>query len=319
MAAPRASMERYRRLLQELANQCDGAAFWAILDDERVFCLNTATANAKADPVAQRRRGAAVRGDADLRRLCGRAPRISCVDPTSGLKSLLVDVHSHRGHELGSIGVVIRPDTRRSAGGGDALRDSRPLPRDAMTQRHLETDRSRCASNPLPGTAPREASAFARLRSNCRMLALAIVIAVALSLLSPYFLKTNNLLNLLDQSVVTGIVAIGMTFVILTGGIDLSVGSVVGLTGVILGLSLHHFSIPIAIALATLVGRRDRALLRIVDRLFRPRRLRHHARRHGDRKEPCLHILGPDVDQRHPAATERSRLHRRFSASRPTS
>ena len=87
-----------------------------------------------------------------------------------------------------------------------------------------------------------------------RMLALAIVIAVALSLLSPYFLKTNNLLNLLDQSVVTGIVAIGMTFVILTGGIDLSVGSVVGLTGVILGLALHHFSIPIAIALATLSG-----------------------------------------------------------------
>ena len=86
------------------------------------------------------------------------------------------------------------------------------------------------------------------------MLALAIIIAVALSLLSPYFLKTNNLLNLLDQSVVTGIVAIGMTFVILTGGIDLSVGSVVGLTGVILGLSLHHFSIPIAITLATLAG-----------------------------------------------------------------
>src|SRR6202034_3607061 len=87
-----------------------------------------------------------------------------------------------------------------------------------------------------------------------RMLALAIIIAVALSLLSPYFLKTNNLLNLLDQSVVTGIVSIGMTFVILTGGIDLSVGSLVGLTGVILGQALHHFSIPIAIALATLAG-----------------------------------------------------------------
>jgi len=67
-----------------------------------------------------------------------------------------------------------------------------------------------------------------------RMLALAIIIAIALSLLSPHFLKTNNLLNLLDQSVVTGIVSIGMTFVILTGGIDLSVGSLVGLTGVIL-------------------------------------------------------------------------------------
>src|SRR5579872_1086566 len=87
-----------------------------------------------------------------------------------------------------------------------------------------------------------------------RMLGLAIIIAVALSLLSPYFLKTNNLLNLLDQSVTTGIVSIGMTFVILTGGIDLSVGSVVGLTGVILGLALRHFPIPVAIALATLSG-----------------------------------------------------------------
>src|SRR5215813_5476193 len=87
-----------------------------------------------------------------------------------------------------------------------------------------------------------------------RMLGLALVIAVGLTLLSPYFLTTNNLLNLLDQSVVTGIVAIGMTFVILTGGIDLSVGSVVGLTGVILGLAMHHFSIPIALALAALSG-----------------------------------------------------------------
>jgi ribose transport system permease protein len=87
-----------------------------------------------------------------------------------------------------------------------------------------------------------------------RMLSLAVIIAVALSLLSPHFLKTNNLLNLLDQSVVTGIVSIGMTFVILTGGIDLSVGSVVGLTGVILGLSLHVFPIPVAIAFAVLSG-----------------------------------------------------------------
>src|SRR6185437_1323614 len=87
-----------------------------------------------------------------------------------------------------------------------------------------------------------------------RMLGLAFAIAIALSLMSPYFLKTNNLLNLLDQSVSIGIVAIGMTFVILIGGIDLSVGSVVGLTGVILGLCLHHFPIPIAVELAVLSG-----------------------------------------------------------------
>jgi ribose transport system permease protein len=91
-------------------------------------------------------------------------------------------------------------------------------------------------------------------RLEIRMLGLALVIAIALSLLSPYFLTTNNLLNLLDQSVVVGIVAIGMTFVILTGGIDLSVGSVAGLTGVVMGLALHQCDIPIAIALAVLAG-----------------------------------------------------------------
>jgi ribose transport system permease protein len=104
---------------------------------------------------------------------------------------------------------------------------------------------------------PRRASArfklvFAHLE--VRMLGLALVLAIVLSLLSPYFLKTANLLNLLDQSVVVGIVAIGMTFVILTGGIDLSVGSVAGLTGVILGLALQHFNIPISVALAIASG-----------------------------------------------------------------
>ncbi len=109
MAAPRTSMERYRRLLQELADQCDGAAFWAILDDERVFCLNAATANARADPSL--RAGAAPRleetpiGTA----LRARAPDF-VLDPGSGFRSLVVDVRSHRGHELGSIGLVIRPD-----------------------------------------------------------------------------------------------------------------------------------------------------------------------------------------------------------------
>src|SRR6201995_4540023 len=104
-------------------------------------------------------------------------------------------------------------------------------------------------SKPIGAVAPTSGARPARsfnLRSaplELRMLALAIIIAVALSLLSPYFLKTNNLLNLLDQSVVTGIVAIGMTFVILTGGIDLSVGSVVGFTAVLMGLTMPHHGI----------------------------------------------------------------------------
>jgi ribose transport system permease protein len=91
-------------------------------------------------------------------------------------------------------------------------------------------------------------------RLEIRMLGLAVLIAAGLSVLSPYFLTTNNLLNLLDQSVVVGIVSIGMTFVILTGGIDLSVGSVAGLSGVVMGLALRHLDIPVSIALAILSG-----------------------------------------------------------------
>ncbi len=87
-----------------------------------------------------------------------------------------------------------------------------------------------------------------------RMLLLAAVIAVALSLLSPYFLTRSNIFNILDQSVVIGIVAVGMTFVILTGGIDLSVGSVAGLTGILLGLALQHVALPVAIGLAIVAG-----------------------------------------------------------------
>jgi ribose transport system permease protein len=91
-------------------------------------------------------------------------------------------------------------------------------------------------------------------RLKIRMLGLVLILGIALSVLSPHFLTSNNLLNVLDQSVVVGIVAIGMTFVILIGGIDLSVGSVAGLTGVLLGRGLEHFPIPVAIVLAVLAG-----------------------------------------------------------------
>lgn len=87
-----------------------------------------------------------------------------------------------------------------------------------------------------------------------RMAGLTLLLAVILSLASPHFLTSGNLFNLLDQSVVVGIVAIGMTFVILTGGIDLSVGSVAGVTGVILGLALREMPMPLAILIAISAG-----------------------------------------------------------------
>ncbi|MBO0904735.1 ABC transporter permease [Jiella sp. MQZ13P-4] len=112
-----------------------------------------------------------------------------------------------------------------------------------------EQSPSRAAPNGAASIATR---IFTRLEF--RMLGLALLIAVALSLASPYFLTKTNVFNILDQSVVIGLVAIGMTFVILTGGIDLSVGSVAGLTGIVLGLTLKDYPIPVAILTAVLAG-----------------------------------------------------------------
>jgi ribose transport system permease protein len=91
-------------------------------------------------------------------------------------------------------------------------------------------------------------------RLEVRMLGLALLVFLGLSFASPFFLQANNLLNLLDQSVVTGIVAAGMTFVILTGGIDLSVGSVLGVTAVIMGLTIRHYGIAAGVGAALVSG-----------------------------------------------------------------
>ncbi len=107
----------------------------------------------------------------------------------------------------------------------------------------------------LPG-APARRSLARRLitQIEARMLLLTLVVMAALSVVSPYFLTTNNLLNAMDQSVVVGMVALGQTMVILIGGIDLSVGSLAGVTGMVLGLTLPTLGLPGAVGLALLTG-----------------------------------------------------------------
>lgn len=65
-----------------------------------------------------------------------------------------------------------------------------------------------------------------------------LLVVVIASVLSDNFLTATNIANLFQQAAVTGVVAIGMTFVILTGNIDLSVGSVVALCGMVLAVLL---------------------------------------------------------------------------------
>jgi ribose/xylose/arabinose/galactoside ABC-type transport system permease subunit len=78
---------------------------------------------------------------------------------------------------------------------------------------------------------------------------LALIVELCIfSILSPYFLTADNLLNVSLQVSITAIIAAGMTFVILTGGIDLSVGSLVALAGIV-ATSLLKLDVPVAIGL----------------------------------------------------------------------
>jgi len=78
---------------------------------------------------------------------------------------------------------------------------------------------------------------------------------VLFSLLSPHFLTADNLLNVSLQTSITAIIAVGMTFVILTAGIDLSVGSLVAVVGVLTTLLLAAVKpIGVAFPVAVLAG-----------------------------------------------------------------
>ncbi len=72
-----------------------------------------------------------------------------------------------------------------------------------------------------------------------------IIVFVALSIASPYFLTSNNLFNIGVQVSVVAIIAVGQTLVILTAGIDLSVGSVAGLGGILGSMAIAKAGLPI--------------------------------------------------------------------------
>src|SRR5919204_2157102 len=90
---------------------------------------------------------------------------------------------------------------------------------------------------------------------NAGALVVLLVLFGALTLLSDEFLTGNNLANLARQVAIFGIIAVGQLMVILTAGIDLSVGSVLGLSGAVTAeLLVHGWPIPLAILVGLLVG-----------------------------------------------------------------
>lgn len=87
-----------------------------------------------------------------------------------------------------------------------------------------------------------------------------IVLVIIFSLLSPNFLLVDNIISILLATCVNGLLALGVTFVIITGGIDLSIGTVMTFSAVISGLCVTNFGIPlwlsaiICILVGTIIG-----------------------------------------------------------------
>lgn len=91
------------------------------------------------------------------------------------------------------------------------------------------------------------------------ILVIFILLCIALSLVSPYFLTVDNLTNVVRQFSMIAIISVGMTMVIITAGIDLSVGSIVGFAGCVTGWMLVDgytiwFSIFVGLVAGMLVG-----------------------------------------------------------------
>ena len=84
------------------------------------------------------------------------------------------------------------------------------------------------------------------------LLALLLIVAI-ITVINPSFMTSTNILNVLRQVSISALIAFGMTFVILTGGIDLSVGSTLALTGAVAATMLASGMDPILTILAALL------------------------------------------------------------------
>lgn len=98
---------------------------------------------------------------------------------------------------------------------------------------------------------------------NLQLLPVIVVVAVAMTFLSPYFMTSQNMINVANQISINLIIASGMTLLICSGGIDLSVGSIVGLSSVAVAVYFQngydaiggpYMAIIVGIAVGALVG-----------------------------------------------------------------
>jgi ribose transport system permease protein len=98
-----------------------------------------------------------------------------------------------------------------------------------------------------------KSSLFSQYARQFGTLAGLVGLGLVLWILTPHFLTVSNLLNVAQQTSINAIIAVGLTFVIISGGIDLSVGSVVAFAGGVMA-SLLAREVPLAVALLAGLG-----------------------------------------------------------------
>jgi ribose transport system permease protein len=82
-----------------------------------------------------------------------------------------------------------------------------------------------------------------------------VVLCAVISALTPHFFTVSNLLNVAQQTVINALIAVGLTFVIISGGIDLSVGSILAFAGVVMAHTLRlGWPLPLAMLAGVTVG-----------------------------------------------------------------
>lgn len=97
------------------------------------------------------------------------------------------------------------------------------------------------------------------------LLSLVILIVFFSIAAAPNFLAPQNLINIMMQTTVTGILALGMTFVLITGGIDLSIGSLIAFSGVITAVTITNGMSPV---MGSIIGLISGVILGIISGLL---------------------------------------------------
>ncbi|MBN3876903.1 MAG: ribose ABC transporter permease [Nostoc sp.] len=125
---------------------------------------------------------------------------------------------------------------------------------------------NKSANNP----AARNRKSISTLLEVAGILPILVIICILFAFLSPNFLTGGNIVNILRQASINIVLATGMTFVILTGGIDLSVGSILAVSAVVALLvsllpALSWAAVPAALLAGLLLGLLNGALITFLD------------------------------------------------------